>query len=99
MPTPRDPRWILLVENGEYSSLSRYREPDDEDFAIVQAALEKAGKAGWIAVMSHSTYEATVPEVVMVKPVRETSTPFEDAVAAFRRRLNETTAESETGKT
>jgi len=89
MPTPRDPRWVLLVETGEYSSLSRYREPDDEDMAAAEKALIQAARAGWLAVMSHSAYESTVPELMMVRPLCNPKTPFEDAVQAFRRRLKD----------
>ncbi len=59
MPTARDPRWILFVETGEYSNLSRYREPDADDIAAAERALAQAARSGWLAVMSHSVYEAT----------------------------------------
>jgi hypothetical protein len=87
MPTARDPRWVLLAESGEYSTLGRHREPDVNDLAAVEAALARVGQAGWLAVMSHSTHTRTVPEVVMVRPLRDPRTSFEAAVAAFRRRV------------
>ena len=89
MPTARDPRWVLLVETGECSSLSRYREPDDEDIAASEKALLQAARAGWVAVMSHSAYESTVPELLMVRPLCNPKTSFEDAVQAFQRRLKD----------
>jgi hypothetical protein len=69
MPTARDPRWILLAETGEYSSLSRYREPDADDVAAAEKGLLQAARSGWLAVMSHSVYEATTPELIMVRPL------------------------------
>ena len=86
MPTPRDPRWVLLAETGEYSTLGRHREPDADDIAAAEAALGQVGRAGWVAVMSHSAHERTLPELVMVRPLCDPSTSFEVAVEAFRRR-------------
>lgn len=86
MPTARDPRWVLLAESGEYSTLGRHREPDDETITAAEAALAKAGRAGWIAVMSHSVHERSMPELLMVRPLREPGTSFADAVQAFRRK-------------
>jgi len=86
MPVARDPRWVLLAETGEYSTLGRHREPEEEDILAAETALARVGRSGWIAVMSHSAYERTAPELVMVRPLRDPRTPFEDAVEAFRRR-------------
>jgi hypothetical protein len=76
-------RWI---RSGEYSTLGRHRQPDEEDIAAAEAALAKVGRAGWIAVMSHSVHERTMPELLMVRPLRDPGTSFADAVQAFRRR-------------
>jgi hypothetical protein len=86
MPTARDPRWVVLAETGEYSTLGRHREPDQDDIASAEAALAQAGRAGWVAVMSHSAHARTAPELVMVRPLRDPRTSFEEAVQAFRRR-------------
>ncbi len=89
MPTPRDPRWILLVDNGDYSSLSRHREPDAEDIAVAEKALRQASRAGWLAIMSHSAYEATIPELVMVRQLCDPEISFDDGVQLFRNRLKQ----------
>ena len=89
MPTPRDPRWILLVDNGDYSSLSRHREPDAEDIAGAEKALRQASRAGWLAIMSHSAYEATIPELVMVRPICDPEISFSEAVQMFQTRLTQ----------
>ena len=86
MQTVRDPRWVLLVETGEYSILGRYREPDDETISAAEAALTKAGRAGWLAVMSHSAHALVAPELLMVRPLCDPKMPFEDAIQAFRQR-------------
>jgi hypothetical protein len=86
MPNAHDPRWVVLAETGEYSTLGRHREPDQDDIAAAEAALAQAGRAGWVAVMSHSAHARTAPELVMVRPLRDPRTSFEEAVQAFRRR-------------
>lgn len=86
MPPPRDPRWVLLVESGDYSILGRHREPAAADIERAENALGSAGLAGWLAVMSHSEHARTPPEFVMVRPLRNPQIGFEEAVAAFRRR-------------
>lgn len=84
MPTPPDPRWVLLTESGEYSTLGRHREPSEEDIAAAESALSRAGRSGWLAVMSHSAYSRAVPELIMVRSLCDPQTAFADAVQAFR---------------
>lgn len=86
MPTPRDPRWVLLAETGEHSTLGRHREPDEKDIAAAETALARAGQSGWLAVMSHSVHSRVAPELIMVRPLRDPRTPFADAVQAFLKR-------------
>ena len=87
MPTPRDPRWVLLAETGEYSILGRHREPGEEDITAAEAALAGVGRSGWLAVMSHSAHSRVAPELVMVRPLRDPETPFAEAVQAFLNRF------------
>ena len=86
MPVARDPRWVLLAETGEYSTLGRHREPDEQDIAAAEIALAQAGRSGWVAIMSHSVHQRVVPELVMVRPLCDPKTPFSLAVEAFRNR-------------
>jgi hypothetical protein len=86
MPTPRDPRWVLLTESGEYSILGRHREPSEEDIAAAEVALAQAGRSGWLAVMSHSAHTRAKPELLMVRPLRDPRLPFEAAVQALHKR-------------
>jgi hypothetical protein len=84
MPVTRDPRWVLLTESGEYSTLGRHREPSEDDIAAAESALARAGRSGWLAVMSHSVHSRAIPELVMVRPLGDPQTAFGDAVQAFR---------------
>lgn len=86
MPAAKDPRWVVLVESGEYSTLGRYREPDPNEINAAEIALARAGLAGWLAVMSNSTYDQSVPDFMMVRPLQHPETSFEDAVQAYRDR-------------
>lgn len=85
MPAALDPRWVLLSETGEYSIIGRHREPEEADIAAAELALAQAGVSGWIAVMGGSAESKTLPDLVMVRPLREPRSTFEAAVQAFRR--------------
>ena len=86
MPVARDPRWVLLTETGEYSTLGRHRDPSEEDIAAAEVALARVGRSGWIAVMSHSMHTRAKQEFVMVRPLRDPKTPFDEAVHALHKR-------------
>ena len=94
MVAGRDPRWVLLVETGEYSTLGRYTEPTEADLIAAEAALTRAGCSGWLAVMSCSVHSPDIPELCMVRPLCEPIVPFEDAVDAFQRRFRQLGAAS-----
>jgi hypothetical protein len=87
MPTARDPRWVLLLDNGGYSGLSRHREPDADDISAVEKALLQASRLGWLEVMSHIVYEGAIPELLMVRPLCDPKVPFDVAVRSFQQRL------------
>ena len=84
--TARDPRWVLLVETGEYSTLGRHREPDTSDIEEAEIALTRLGTAGWLAIMSHSIHGPALPELVMVRPLGNPARTFAEAVFAFSER-------------
>lgn len=88
MANGRDPRWIILLESGEYSIVGRHREPEPDDIARFEAALDRNGRAGWLAVMDRSEHAPGTPEIVMVRPLRAPSTSFEQAAGEFYERLN-----------
>lgn len=80
-----DPRWVVLTEDGSIATLGRHREPNADDLAEMEIALAQVGRAGWIAIMSHSAYSTQSPDLIMVRPVRHPRVPFDAAVEAFRR--------------
>ena len=86
MPAPRDPRWVLLTDTGDYSTVGRHREPDEAEIASATNALARIGRTGWLAIMSHSAHSRTQPELLMVRQLGEPTTTFEAAVEAFRNR-------------
>ena len=89
MPRAEDPRWIVLAESGDYSTLGRHRAPEEEELAAAEAALCRAGQAGWVAIMSHSAHARTPPDLMMVRVLGMPCTSFADAVEAFRRRAGQ----------
>ncbi len=86
MTAARDPRWVLLTESGEYSTLGRHREPSEEDIIAAESSLVRAGRSGWLAIMSHSVHTLVPPELLMVRPLCNPQTAFVDAVQAFHKR-------------
>jgi len=85
----KDPRWIVLAQDGRYSSVGRQREPDAEDIARIEEGLRQAGVGGWLAVISQSAYAPGVPEVVEVRPLGEPAGAFEDAKQVLLSRIAE----------
>ncbi|BFL64905.1 hypothetical protein ACX4M5_15270 [Roseomonas mucosa] len=73
----KNPRWIVLVADGRYSTIGRHREPDADDIARIEDGLRHAGVSGWLAIMSQSAYSPGLPEVVEVRPLGDPSEPFE----------------------
>jgi hypothetical protein len=76
--------WVLLDETTEYSILGRH-EPDDEH-------QRREGRVGQdrssriLAVMGRSAHARLLPDFLMVRPLCDPETPFEDAIQAFRQR-------------
>ena len=83
-----DRRWIVLLEDGRYSTLGRARDPDEDDIARAEERLVGQGLAGWLSIQSHSQYaEGSPPEVMEVRPLGKPTSAFADAVAAFHRQI------------
>lgn len=78
MPTTRDPRYIVLCDNGAYAMLGR-TEPTAEDLERVVARMARQGCGGWLAVASHSFHETRRPVVSFGRVLRETAVAFKDA--------------------
>ena len=79
-----DRRWIVLIEDGRYVTISRALDPDQSDIARIEASLAVQGLSGWLAVQSHSAHvEGSPPEIMKVRPLGKPTAAFSDAVAAF----------------
>lgn len=83
----RDPRWILLSENGDYSIVGRHREPEPEDIARLEASLAGHGLGGWLAIASNSFHAPVFPEMIMERVLGDPKASFDRAVAILRRRV------------
>jgi hypothetical protein len=75
-------RWIVLAEDGRYSSLGRATDPTQEEVAAAEAALAAQGVKGWLAVMQGNPYVGKVPRLMEVRPLAEPTKPFTDAAEA-----------------
>lgn len=75
-----DRRWIILCEDGRFSTLGRARDPSKEDVENAEVGLKAQGLAGWLAVMSGSQYATNVPSFIEVRPLACPTTEFSDAV-------------------
>lgn len=87
----RDPRWILLAENGDCSTVGRHREPEAKDIARFEAALAERGLGGWLAVAADSFHAPTFPEIVMERALGNPTASLEEAVMILRRRIEDRT--------
>lgn len=85
----RDPRWVLLAENGDCSTVGRHREPEAEDIVRFEATLAAQGLGGWLAVASNSFHATAFPEIVMERVLGSPKTSFEEVVTILRRRIEE----------
>ena len=86
MKSSRDPRWIVLSESGDYSTLGRHSEPDDSMLKNLAEALVKANLGGWLAIMSSSLHSSAIPEFLMVRCLRPSGVTFDAAVKNLLRR-------------
>ena len=73
----KDPRWIVLAEDGRYTTVGRHREPDEDDISRLEASMRDQGLAGWLAILSQSAYAAGKPEVLEVRPLATPTDAFE----------------------
>lgn len=77
-----DRRWIVLTEDGRYSTLGRARDPDEDDISRAEEGLRRQSVAGWLAVMSGTEYTDIMPTFLEVRPLGQPRSRFDDAVRA-----------------
>ncbi len=77
-------RWIVLATDGRHVTVGRHTDPTEEEIEAAAKGLAAQGLAGWLAV-SEGDYWAKrgTMTVMMVKPLADPATAFEDAVAAY----------------
>ncbi len=80
----RERLWIVLSTDGRHGSVGRYTDPSEEEIADLEKGLVTQGLAGWLAV-SEGDYHAKRGRMnlMMVRPLGNPETPFEDAVEAY----------------
>ncbi len=81
-----DRRWIILTPDGSSATLSRARDPSDEEIRQAEADLEGRGLSGWLAVQSHFLYVEPFPTFMAVRHIGVPAGDFGDAVAALKAR-------------
>lgn len=79
-----DRRWVVLAEDGRFSTLGRASDPSEQDILQAEEGLKAQGLGGWLTVMSGSPYGDIIPSFIEVQPLAGPSATFADAVAAFR---------------
>lgn len=77
-----DRRWVLVAEDGRYSTMGRASNPTDAEVEEAEDALRRQGLSGWLAVMSGSAYGSKVPSLMAVRPLASPTKRWEDASAA-----------------
>ena len=87
MTKPRDPRVIIITENGEWGVAGRHTDPSEAEIAEYEANLVRQGASGWLAIASGSFYSRGFPEIVMSRTLGSPAIPFEAAIEALKARL------------
>jgi hypothetical protein len=82
-----DRRWIVVTDQGGFSSLGRATDPTDDEVAAAEQVLVARGVGGWLAVAEHSFYEEQFPSCVEVRTLGAPTTTFEAAVDLLRASL------------
>jgi hypothetical protein len=79
-----DRRWVVITPEGQVATVGRASDPSENELAALEQALLSRCKGGWLAIQSHSLYQASFPEFVEVRRLGEPAETFESAVQALR---------------
>jgi hypothetical protein len=79
----RERRWIVLVENGEHSTVGRHTDPEAELLDTVAGQLRGHGVGGWLAVMEGDYHGRDALSLLMVRELVPAARSWGDAEAAF----------------
>jgi hypothetical protein len=81
---PRERRWIILGEDGRHVTIGRHTDPTEDELERAATALSATGQGGWVAVTEGRYYSPDRIEVMMVRELSPTRTPWETAVETFK---------------
>ena len=81
----RERRWIVLLENGEHSTVGRYTDPEAELLETVAGQLRGHGVGGWLAVLEGDYHGRDKLSLLMVRELVPAARSWGDAEAAFLR--------------
>ena len=79
----RERRWIVLVENGQHSTVGRHTDPDEELLETVSGQLRGHGVGGWLSVLEGDYHGAGTLSLLMVRELAPARTSWIEAKAAF----------------
>ena len=85
----RGRRWIVLVENGEHSTIGRQTDPGQELLDTIAGQLRDHGLGGWLAVLEGDYYGNSELTLLMVRELAPTDRSWSEATIAFLRMREE----------
>ena len=77
-----DRRWVIVSEDGQYTTIGRASDPTDGQIRDAENALRRQGLAGWLAVMSGSAYGTNLPSLMAVRPLASPIKSWNEVSAA-----------------
>jgi len=86
-------RWIVLGTDGRHVTMGRHTDPTEVELAEAERGLASQGLSGWLAVMKGAYFARLTPSLMMVRPLANPASPFENAAAAFIERRAASLAE------
>lgn len=78
-------RWVVLGTDGLYVTLGRATDPTEDEIQRAETALLARGAPSWLAIMSRSPYGKRASDLMVIRPLVQPQTAFDDAAAAFCR--------------
>ncbi len=52
----RETRWVVIAEDGRFSTLGRASDPTEAEIQAAEDGLRSQGLAGWLAIMEGNPY-------------------------------------------
>ena len=94
MTSAREPRWIVLAQDGRHVTIGRHTDPAEAEIEASGEQLRSLGLGGWLVVMNGAYHQDRGPvTLMMVREIAPSAVAWIDAEAAFHRIQQETTFE------